>query len=325
MADVFDIIFHITNDVNNAVQPIVGTPYQLPANTLDATLYGPTRDIPPIELVPGNILLEEIMNRLELGEAQIQVESETYDVPCPQVLVGSLDDTDPPTIPQPMLLTTVVGNVCTLSGGIQAGDVIGINVGLAGTGYAVQAADTLSTVAANIAAASTAAGLPATASGLAITVTGNQAATFTVGTTWNRIRESSRRRKVFFATLYTATPYDRSAIGKVLETVYPPGSVLSLPDGSAAKLVPINQLPMQSFDDDSQQRDTTWSRRVRWVFEFVSTITIPVVTIVAINGRISGSVAFTTTQADIGLDHTGGMDTFGWLDYPLAPPLPSQL
>lgn len=325
MADSYDVINAVAFDIAAVVGPIVGTPYTV-IQTQDAAIFGATHDVPATLIVPGNILLEEIMNRLEQGKAQIQVEAETYDVPCDQVIVSANDDTDVPNPQLPALLTTVVGNACTLGGAVQAGDVIGIQLGqYNGASTLVVATDTLATIATRLAAAAVAVGIATTAAGPLVTVAGNQAAQFTVGTTWNRIRESSRRRKAFFATLYAATPYDRSVIGKVIETVYSSPHSLVMPDGSRATLVPINGLPMQSYDDDSQQRDTTWSRRVRWVFEFVSTIIVPVTTIVTINGSFSGSYAFQQSSTDLGLDTGGALDSAGWLDFPLSPPLPSQL
>lgn len=325
MADVFDVVNQIAFDINSVVGPIVSTPYTV-TQAQDAQLFGSVHEVPATIVVPGNILLEEIMNRLEQGKAQIQVEAETYDVACDQVLSNSIDDTDPAVIPQPALLTVVVGNVCTIGGLIQAGDVIGIQLGqYNGASTLVIATDTLNTIAARLAANAVAAGIAVAAAGPVVTVAGNVTAQFTVGTTWNRVREVARRRKVFFATLYAATPYDRSVIGKVLETVYDPGHALVMPDNTRATLVPINGLPMQSYDNDAQQRDTTWSRRVRWVFEFVSTRQIPVTTIVTVNGSFSGSYAFQTSTTDLGFDTGGALDTSGWLDFPYSPPLPFQL
>lgn len=304
MADVLDIVMKIASDINVLVQPIVGTVYAV-QGVPDKATFGPTMTVPPIEVMPGNILLEELMNRLEQGKAQIQVEAEETDVPCVQPLGGG-DDSDPAVIPTPTIIATAVGNVCTLSGTITAGDVIGIALGNKGAGYSILGTDTLATIAAALAANATTAGITASSAGLVITVAGSQIAKFNIGTTWNRTREVSRRRKVFFATLYAAHAYDRSTIGKVLEIVYPPGARLTLPDGSVATLVAVGGLSMQSSDYDEQQRDTTMMRRVRWLFEFLTIQTISVTTVVAVPGSLTAGVPYSSA-------------TF------LGPPLPSQL
>ena len=306
MADVFDIQVQVASDVNAAVQPLVGTTFALPVGSPDAALFGPTRTIPSIAVLPGNILLEEIMQRLEAGKVQIQVEAETYDLGAPQFLHE--EDIEPTTIPIPALAVAVAGLVITISGGIQVGDVVNVQLGSKGAGYAVQATDTLTTIAANLATALNSAGISCTSGGAQVTVTATGHPSASVGTSWNRTREIMRRRKVFFATLYSPTPYDRSWIGKVIETVYPAGTRLMMPDGTLATLVPMNGNPMQSSDFDSQQRDTTWVRRVSWIFDFISTQTIPVVQVVA------DQINFTSQPPAL-----------GWPVGPLTAPTTAQL
>ena len=159
-----------------------------------------------------------------------------------------------------------------------------MQLGTKGAGYHVGLngqTDTLASVAINLATACVAAGITATSSNATVTITASGYPTVSVGVSWNRQREVQRRRKVFFASLYAATPYDRSAIGKVIETVYSSGTRLSMPDGTLATLVPMNGNPMQSSDFDAQQRDTTWMRRVSWVFDFLSTQVLSVTQVVA--------------------------------------------
>jgi hypothetical protein len=81
-----------------------------------------------------------------------------------------------------------------------------------------------------------------------------------------------------------------------------------MPDGTLATLVPINGNPMQSSDFDMQQRDTTWARRVSWIFDFISTQTLPVVQVVA------ERVGF-----------TGQQPALGWSVGPLTAPTTAQL
>jgi hypothetical protein len=204
--------------------------------------------------------------------------------------------------------------------------VVGVTLGFNGAGYTVQATDTLASVAAGLAAACNGSAIGASANGLVVTVSGNQTASFNIGSSWTRIREVSRRRKVFFASLHCALPYDRSIIGKVLETTYGPSTRLPMPDGSLATLVPISGLPMQSWDSDAQQRDTTWMRRVSWIFDFISTQSIPVTQIVAIQSNTTAGPLYSSgLGTPVGLDARGALDTLGFLDIPLQPPLPSQL
>jgi hypothetical protein len=321
VADVFDIQMQIASDVNTAVQPLVGTSFPLPLLSPDAAIFGPTRTVPSIEILPGNILLEEIMNRLEGGKAQIQIESESYDLPAPQFLSES--DIDPSTIPVPAIGFTTSGKVITIAGIAQAGDAIGVQQGTNGAGYAVQATDTLPSIAANLAASMVINGIPCSVSGSAITVTLGPFQV-SVGTSWSRVREAQRRRKVFFASIYTTTPYDRSYIGKAIEGVYSPGSRLSMPDGTLATLVPMSMNPMQSSDFDVQQRDTTWARRVSWVFDFITTTSIPVTQVMAVPITLLGGYGSGFLGGEA-LDTQGALDTLGGLDGAWPPPLASQL
>lgn len=72
---------------------------------------------------------------------------------------------------EPALVATLNGNIATLSGGIQAGDVIGVMLGGLGASYMVKAGDTLATIASSLAAIATTAGIQCVAAGATINVT----------------------------------------------------------------------------------------------------------------------------------------------------------
>lgn len=285
MADVYDVANAIADVINATVQPLVGTTYPI-YPIVDQIVAGTTGTVPPIQVMVGNILLEKLMSRLEQGKAAICVEADEKDLTSPQYLYLNDDDSANGPLPVSLLSTVIAGQVLTISGLIQVGDVIGLQQGALGAGYAVVGTDTLTTIATGLAAAANTAGIACTSSGATVTLTKTALFSANVGTTYSqRSREIWRRRKTFFASFYATTPYDRSYVGKYVEAAFPPGTRLVMLDGTNATFL----FAMQSADFDDQQRDTTLIRRVFWTVDFLSIQVNPVVQVVASN--ISQTVA----------------------------------
>ena len=276
MADVFEVANALADLVDAQIRPLAGTTYTISA-PLDAAAYGP-QTVPAVTTMVGTPTLKEIMNRLEAGKAMIGVEyDETY-ASAPQYLTTDYFDQAAPPIPA--LTVSVVGSVATSGGSVQVGDVVGVTQGALGAGYAVTAADTLLTVAANLATAANAAGILAGASGATVTLSSNQNAAFNIGTTYTRMAEVWRRRKPFYITLHAANVYDRSFIGKIVEATLAPSTRLTMPDKSAATLLYAAE-GFDSVDFDEQQRDMAYVRRTRILVDFITTQTISATQIVA--------------------------------------------
>jgi hypothetical protein len=278
LADVLDVAYKIANDISAVVVPFVGLSYTIP-DSVDSATYG-TQTVPPILVAPGTVQLRKVMNRLEQGQATIGVEfDETFDS-TPQYLDDGIFY-DPPTPPVPALAVSVATNVVTLSGTIQAGDVVGITQGNRGGSYLLTGSESLTTAAANLAAACVTAGMTATSNGAAVTITSGGFVTASVGTTYNRTYESWRRRKNFFVTLWAANMWDRQYIGKLIETTYTPPARLTLADGTIATILGMDGAGFDTKDFDEQQRDMTYIRRVRLYVDFIATTTTPVTQVVA--------------------------------------------
>jgi hypothetical protein len=169
----------------------------------------------------------------------------------------------------PALSITVSGNTCTLGGTIQVGDTIGVMLGELGAGYSVQADDSLNSIAIALAAAATTAGITTTATGASVTVTEPPGIpAFNVGCVSSEIFESWRRRRMFYADLLVASPFERSALGPTIANLYSAQDALScqltMLDGSQATILAGDYI---EFDDE--QPTGLWMRRFRWLIDFV--------------------------------------------------------
>ena len=282
MADVFEVANALADLIDAQIRPLAGTLYTISA-PLDAAAFG-QQTVPAVTTMAGTPTLKEIMNRLEAGKAMIGVEyDETY-ASAPQYLTTDFfDQTSPPI---PVLTVSVAGAVATIGGSIQVGDVLGVTQGSLGAGYAVTAADTLLTVAINLATAANAAGILAGASGATVTLASNQVATFNIGTTYTRMSEVWRRRKPFYVTLHAANVYDRSFIGKIIEATLAPATRITMPDKSVATILYASD-GFDSVDFDEQQRDMAYIRRTRTLVDFLTTQTVSATQIVATGDTIT--------------------------------------
>ncbi len=277
MADVLDVAFKIATDVNAQVAPSIGTTYTIP-QAVDAAAIGPLV-CPPIIVFPGTVTLREIMTRLEAGRAQIGIEFDETHHSTPQYMQS--EQYEPAVIPSPAIGVSVAGLNVTITGTIQVGDVVGVQQGANGAGYAVVLTDTLTTVATGLKNACIAAGMTATSVGAVVTITSSGLIAVNVGTSYSRTSESWRRRKMFYATLWAPDMYSRQFIGKLVENTYMPGARLSMPDGTLATVLGCDSIGFESADYDEQQRDMTYIRKVRWHIDFVSTLSVPVTQVVA--------------------------------------------
>jgi len=277
MSDVLDVANKIADDVNAVMQTIVGNTYNSP-RAVDAAAFGPFV-VPAILVFPGTVTLREVMLRLEAGRAQIGIEFDESPGNTHQYLLQDGMDLNPGTA---AIAVTVAGSSCTISGTIQAGDVIGCQAGRNGAGYAIVITDTLTSVAAGLAAAMNTAGTACTVIGATITLTTPfPPAAYNVGTSWVRTQEYWRRRQFFFATLWAPDVYSRQYIGRYLETVYAPGARLTMPDGTFATVLGCDSVGFNSVDLDEQQLDLTYVRKVRWYVDFITTSTSTVTQVVA--------------------------------------------
>jgi len=247
-----------------------------PNRAVDQARYEPI-PINSIQVGPGDPLLRYVTTRLEAGKGLIGIGSEPGEHELEQPVSPNLV-APAAGIATAKLTIANAGNVLTLSGTIQVGDVVGVTLGPLGATYQVLSTDTLASIATGLAANCNTAGIAATHAGVTVTVTvtGNALAAFAVGTELSYGNATWRRRKVFNATLWFPTPFDLSGVGKVVESLFFPGQRLPLGDGPSADI-----LSMSSFDHIDQQRDGAFLRRVRWHIYFVTILPLTATQVVA--------------------------------------------
>lgn len=289
MADVMDVLFRLETDINNVVQPLVGQVYPIPQsvlNYIDQATFG-NQTINSIQVMIGDPLLRTIMQRLELGKGQIGVFADEHEIKTQQYidLPNYLPVGQQAQVPALSIATSNNGTVCTISGTIQSGDVIGCTLGQNGASYAVQPTDSLTTIATQLAANCNTANIMASSSGAVVTILSVGEPLFSVGTSWSVDQEIWRRRKIFCADYHAPTPYDMQFVGRYIEQMYPPATRLTLDDGTYATV-----LSMDTIDFAEQQRDGAYLRRFRWLIDFVTSLQSPVTQIVAVADSVTSDL-----------------------------------
>jgi hypothetical protein len=172
-----------------------------------------------------------------------------------------------PQVATPLLTISVSGNVVTLGGGIQVGDVVGVILGALGASVAVQSGDNLGSIATRFGAACTAAGIANTVSGSAVTITSPGVPTFNVDGTVTVLIEAWRKRRVFWADLYCPDPFVRSFYNNPIEALYPKGTVLNLVDQTQAAVLSYSGVSL-----DPEQKDGAYIKRFRWLIDYVAVV-----------------------------------------------------
>lgn len=149
--------------------------------------------------------------------------------------------------------------------------------------YAVQATDTLASIAAAL-AAQVAVDFPGTTSS-AETVTLPTGAVPTaarVGTTGTVIKEVRRQERGFQITIWVNSPAAREAIAALIEPILADTSFLTLADGTAARLV-YKGSPIT----DGGQKENLYRRDLLYTVEYATTMTAMAPEVVASQNNVS--------------------------------------
>lgn len=135
--------------------------------------------------------------------------------------------------------------------------------------YAVQASDTLNSIAAAL-ASRIAADIPGTgAAGAVVTLPGTgQIGAARVGVTGTAVREIRRQERHFQITVWADTPAHRDAVAQPVDLVLATTKFLTMPDGFAARLIYKN-----SPISDSLQKTRLFRRDLIYLVEYATTQT----------------------------------------------------
>lgn len=132
--------------------------------------------------------------------------------------------------------------------------------------YAVQAGDTLNTIATALAAGLTAAGAAATATGATVNVPGAKQLAARVGGSGVSIRELRRQERVFQLSCWAGTPASRDALGKAVDAALAAKWRIPLADGSMG-LVAYRG----SRQNDDSQKQLIYRRDLLYGVEYATT------------------------------------------------------
>jgi hypothetical protein len=143
------------------------------------------------------------------------------------------DDDAQASIPAPNIAITISGNQVTVSGTIKAGEAATIKVNYQPYSYAIQATDTVNTIAAALAAL-----IPhATANGAVITISEVFDIEAAISVPVTVQQEIGRQAQVFMIVIWAPTELLRDAAGRALELAFKQQPRITMPDNTWARLL----------------------------------------------------------------------------------------
>lgn len=170
------------------------------------------------------------------------------------------------TAPVHTVTATASGTTLTFGGTVSTPQNIAVRVpGYAPVVYAVQAGDTLATMASGIRTLLAAQGVSCTASGATLTSPGGFSSV-RVGGAGTAIREIRRQNKSIQITLWCSSPANRDAVAQVLDPGLAALNFIPLPDGSFGKV-----RYERTTTDDAPQKELLWRRDLFYWVEYATT------------------------------------------------------
>ncbi len=188
----------------------------------------------------------------------------------------------------PTLTATVAGQAVTIGGTVTVPQNVGLIINGKPYTYAVLVSDTLTTIAAALAALVVVDIAGTTSAGAVITVGGTgRIAAARVGASATVAAEVRRQERVFQITVWADTPTHRDVIGAALDVALAQVHFLTLPDGFKARLVYKN-----SPVTDGLQKANLYRRDFNYSVEYATTVTTqaPVVIATTTNLTINGAL-----------------------------------
>jgi hypothetical protein len=172
------------------------------------------------------------------------------------------------------------GNPCLVVGGtVEVPQNVAAIVNGVGYSYAVQQADTLTSIATALAALINV-NTPATSSGPIISIPTAYSIKPRIGVVGTALQEVARQKRNVMITLWCPTPELRDNAAKLFDPVLKSTQFLSMPDGTQCRLI-----YMSSPVTDTVQKEEIYRRDLIYSCEFGTTIAIqaPTVTVEEIN------------------------------------------
>lgn len=183
-------------------------------------------------------------------------------------------------IATPTLTLSASGRSITVGGAMPApfaAHNMVVLVGGAAFSYPIQQSDTLSTIAAALAALINAQFPGTTSNGAVITLPAGPLIQARVGTVGSTIKEVGRWEQMFQITIWSDSPTNRAAIGKAINPVLFDTPWLSMPDGTAARLIVLRQR-----ETDGGEKAGLYRRDIFVQVEYAETVVQQTATVEAV-------------------------------------------
>ena len=187
------------------------------------------------------------------------------------------------------ITATVSGNTVTIGGAMPSpfsAHNVFVLMGGQAFGYAVQASDTLSTIAATLASQINAVYAGTSSAGPVLTVGKGPLPIARVGTVGQSVLEIGRFEQQFQICIAASTPAARTALSAAVMPVLMATSWLTMPDGTAARL-----RVKSPVDVDSSQKVAVYRRDIRVAVEYAVTQTQSTATVEAVPTTFTGTYA----------------------------------
>lgn len=167
--------------------------------------------------------------------------------------------------PVQTLTLTINGQQVTVGGTVSTPQNVALLVNRQSYGYAVQANDTLTTIATALAAL-----IPgASSAGAVVTLPSSANVTAArVGASAQFIRELKRQQRVFQISIWTPTPAMRDTIAQALDVALAAAAWLTMPDQTGARLI-----YKSSMVTDDYQKNRLYRRDLMYSVEYATTQT----------------------------------------------------
>ncbi len=171
------------------------------------------------------------------------------------------------TAPAPTLTASVAGQAITLGGTVSRPQAAALIIDGKDYAYGIQAADTLATIAATLAAMVNA-DQAATSAGAVITIPGAKRIVARIVANGTSAKEVARESRVFIISIWAGCFDERDPLARVLQPLLADLTRITLPDGTVAI-----SLYAGSSNVDSEQKQGIYRRDISLAIEYPTIVT----------------------------------------------------
>ncbi|MBA4710544.1 hypothetical protein [Aquitalea aquatica] len=219
----------------------------------------------PAKIYPGWPAPNALETDLAAGIAHVSV----YSLPTERKTSRHIGRRWQITAPgSPTITAAVTLNQVVLGGTVTTPQNVYLLVNGKGYAYAVQGADTLTSIATALAALLYSDFPAVSSSGAALTIPGAYSVTARVGAVGTAMQELRRQEKQFQISIWAQTPAMRSAVAGAVDVALSISSDVVFPDGSHGIL-----LYSHSFESDQMQKSRLYRRDLFYTVDFATTQT----------------------------------------------------